>query len=50
LITRHGIQILEMVNLEELARDRVYTFLFIASPLKLAGATGSPVRPIAIVG
>jgi kynurenine formamidase len=49
LIKRHGIQILEMVNLEELSRDRIYTFLFIASPLKLAGATGSPVRPIAIV-
>jgi kynurenine formamidase len=49
LIVRHGIHILEIVNCEELARDRVYTFLFIASPLKLKGATGSPVRPIAIV-
>ena len=49
LIARHGIHILEIVNLEELARDRVYTFLFIATPLKIRGATGSPVRPIAIV-
>ena len=49
LIARHGIHILEMVNLEELARDRVYRFLFVASPLKLVGATGSPVRPLAIV-
>jgi kynurenine formamidase len=49
LIARHGIHILEIVNLEELARDRVYTFLFVAAPLKIVGATGSPVRPIAIV-
>jgi kynurenine formamidase len=49
LIVHNGIHILEIVNCEELARDRVYTFLFVASPLKLKGATGSPVRPIAIV-
>jgi kynurenine formamidase len=49
LIARHGIHILEIVNLEELARDRVYRFLFVAAPLKIQGATGSPVRPIAIV-
>jgi kynurenine formamidase len=49
LIARHGIHILEMVNCEELARDRIYTFLFVCIPLKLVGATGSPVRPIAIV-
>lgn len=48
LIVRNGIHILEIVNCEELARDRVYTFLFVATPLKLKGATGSPVRPIAI--
>jgi kynurenine formamidase len=49
LIVHNGIHILEIVNCEELARDWVYTFLFIASPLKIKGATGSPVRPIAIV-
>lgn len=48
LIARHGIHIMEMVNLEELARDRVYSFLFIATPLKLVGGTGSPIRPIAL--
>jgi kynurenine formamidase len=49
LIARHGIHILEIVNLEELARDRVHQFLFVAAPLRIVGATGSPVRPIAIV-
>ena len=48
LIARHGIHILELVNCEELARDGAYTFLFIATPLKIVGATGSPVRPIAL--
>ncbi|HLZ08743.1 MAG TPA: cyclase family protein [Chloroflexota bacterium] len=48
LIPRHGVYIMEMVNCDELARDKVYSFLFIALPLKLKGATGSPVRPIAI--
>jgi kynurenine formamidase len=27
----------------------VYEFLFVCSPLKLVGATGSPVRPLALV-
>lgn len=48
LIARNGIYIMEMVNCEEIARDQVYTFLFVALPLKIKGATGSPIRPIAI--
>jgi kynurenine formamidase len=31
-----------------LAADRVYEFTFIAAPLKIRGATGSPLRPIAV--
>jgi kynurenine formamidase len=41
--------IIENLNLEELARDRHYTFGFVAVPLKLKGATGSPIRPLALV-
>ena len=48
LLVRHGIYIIENLFLEELARDKFYTFTFICLPLKLRGATGSPVRPIAI--
>ena len=48
LLVESGIHIIEVLNLEELARDRVYEFQFIAAPLKLEGATGAPVRPIAI--
>ena len=48
LLGQRGVSFLEMVWLEELAKDKVYEFIFIASALKLRGASGSPVRPIAI--
>lgn len=50
LLVRHGIHIIENLNLEELAHDRCYEFTFICLPLKIRGATGSPVRPIAVAG
>jgi kynurenine formamidase len=49
LLPQKGIYIIENVNLEELARDRVYAFAFVGIPLKLQGATGSPLRPLALV-
>ena len=49
LIAERGIHILENVNLETLAADGVYEFLFVCLPLRFVGATGSPVRPIAVV-
>lgn len=49
LLTRRGIYILENLKLEELARDRHWTFAFIGIPLKFKGATGSPLRPLALV-
>jgi kynurenine formamidase len=48
LLARCGIAIIENLNLEELSRDRCGEFLFICAPLKFVGATGSPVRPIAV--
>lgn len=48
LLVESGIHILEALNLEEIARERVYTFLFVAAPLKIRGGTGSPVRPFAL--
>ena len=50
LLVEKGIHIIECLNLEELAAARVYEFLFVALPLKIRGATGSPVRPVAVVG
>jgi kynurenine formamidase len=49
LLATHGVYILENLNLEELSANRVSTFFFVAIPLKLRGATGSPIRPLAIV-
>jgi kynurenine formamidase len=48
LLVESGIFIVEMMDLTELARDNVWEFLFILTPLKVAGATGVPVRPIAV--
>jgi kynurenine formamidase len=49
LLVEHGINIIEVLNLEELARDAVYEFGFVAAPLKMVGATASPIRPLALV-
>jgi kynurenine formamidase len=49
LLVENGIQIMEMLNLEELSRHRIFSFLFVALPLKIKGGAGSPIRPIAIV-
>jgi len=48
LVMKNGIFLLESVVLDELARDGATEFLFIFSPLRIKGATGSPGRPIAI--
>jgi kynurenine formamidase len=48
LLPQKGIQLMEMLNLEAIARDRVYEFLFVALPLRIIGGTASPIRPIAI--
>lgn len=49
LLIENGIYLLESVYLEEIARDRVYEFLFVALPVKIRGATGSMVDPLAMV-
>jgi kynurenine formamidase len=50
LLVTHGIHILENLNLEELAAAGHREFCFIGVPLKFRGATGSPIRPLALVG
>lgn len=48
LLAESGIHIIEVLDLEKLAEDEVSEFLFVALPLKIRGATGSPIRPIAL--
>lgn len=49
VIAEKGIYILEWLYMERLSIERVYEFLFVCLPLKIEGATGSWVRPIAII-
>ena len=49
LLVEHGINIIETMALEELARDGVHEFVLVVTPLAFVGATGSPVRPVAVV-
>lgn len=49
LLVEQGIPIIEMLNLEELAALSPEAFTVVAAPLRLLGATGSPLRPLALV-
>jgi kynurenine formamidase len=49
LLIENGVYLMESLDLEELARDRVYEFLFVALPLKIRGATGSMIDPVAVI-
>jgi kynurenine formamidase len=49
LLARKGIYIMENLNLAALAHEGRYEFAFVGIPLKFHGATGSPIRPLALV-
>lgn len=48
LLAEKGVMFIEQMFLEDLAKDKVYEFAFIASSLKLRGASAAPLRPIAL--
>jgi kynurenine formamidase len=48
LQTRRGIWNIENLDLSQLVADQAYEFLFVWSPLKIKGATGSPGNPVAL--
>jgi len=49
LIVDEGIHLIETMNLEGIAAAGVTEFAFVLSPLPVVGATGAPVRPLALV-
>jgi kynurenine formamidase len=49
LIAQNGIHIIENLDLEELAKCGRADFAFVTLPLRIKGATGSPLRPVALV-
>ncbi|MGI8642785.1 MAG: cyclase family protein [Thermomicrobiales bacterium] len=48
MIYRRGVHLIEWLELEELHEREATTFLFACLPLKIKGATGSWVRPVAV--
>lgn len=48
LLAEQGVTLMEVVDLEALARDRVYEFAFIGASLKFRGASAAPMRPLAL--
>jgi len=48
LVYRRGCYLLKLLNLEEVVQARLTTFLLAIAPLKIKGACGSPVNPLAI--
>ena len=46
---KNGIWNLELMDFAALENEKAYEFLFIFTPLRLKGATGSPGRPIAVL-
>jgi kynurenine formamidase len=48
LFRKEGVTMIENMVFDELARDQVYEFLFLALTERIKGATGSMVRPIAV--
>jgi kynurenine formamidase len=48
LLVAHGIYLIESLKLDELIERDIQEFAFVVQPLKLRGATGSSVAPIAV--
>lgn len=48
LLVESGIHIIEALDLETLSAEGVSEFVFAASPLRIQGGTGSPIRPVAL--
>ena len=48
LLAEAGVPMIEVLDLEELAAEGTYEFAFIAACMKIRGATGAPIRPLAI--
>lgn len=49
LLFECGIHLIEALNLEQLAAAGATEFVFVGAPLKLEGATGAPMRPLALL-
>lgn len=48
LLAEAGVPMIEVLDLEALGAEKVYEFAFVGASLKIRGATGSPIRPLAL--
>ena len=48
LFAECGIPMIEVLDLEELAREQMWTFAFLGACMRIRGATAGPMRPIAM--
>ncbi|MEZ4945927.1 MAG: cyclase family protein [Cyclobacteriaceae bacterium] len=48
LLAERGMMFIEQLYLEDLSKDHVYEFALITASLKFKGASGAPMRPIAL--
>lgn len=48
MLVKRGVTFIEHLQLGEIAADRCHESLFVAAPLLITGASGSPLNPIAI--
>ena len=48
MLVVNGIHLVEALKLDDLATAHAYEFAFVVQPLKIEGATGSTIAPIAI--
>lgn len=49
LLVERGVHVIEIMDLESVADEGIFEFLFICLPLRITGATGSWVRAVAVV-
>jgi len=48
LLAEAGVPMIEVLDLEALAAERIYEFAFVAANMKIRGSTGAPIRPLAL--
>lgn len=49
MLVKNGIRMMENLDLDGPASEKAWTFLFVCLPLRVKGASGSPITPIAVV-
>jgi kynurenine formamidase len=49
MLVERGVHLVENLNLDELAADKVSEGMFVCLPLRITGGTGSWVRPVVII-